>query len=125
MPRWWRVQVPSAEVAVLHGASVLFQPGMSRTILPSLPPTANRVYAASTSFSPNTSSTGTRTRLRLDKWQDLSLNEARSDRLVLERTSPQSGAVNACASTHELQQVDLAACTCADADDRETASDGQ
>ena len=63
--------------------------------------------------------------LRRDQWQDLALDEAGGGGLVLEWTSPQRGAVNVSATAHELQEVDLAACTCADADDRETASDGE
>ncbi len=38
---------------------------------------------------------------RREQWQDLARDEARGDRLLLERTGPERGAVNAGPATHE------------------------
>jgi hypothetical protein len=55
----------------------------------------------------------------------VSLDEARSNGLGLERASSQRGAMNASAQPHELAEVYLATSAGADADDRNAAAGGK
>jgi len=113
------------EVAALWSASICCQRDTSRMILPSLFPASNRGVCRVHFLQPEHGLDGDANPPCRDQWQDLALDETRGNRLVLQRTSPQRGAANACPTIHELEQVNLAPCTGADADDDETASDRQ
>ena len=108
-----------------HRDLVGCQPGMSRTILPSLPPAAKRCVRGLHLRQRERLFDGNPQASSGDVRQDMALDEAGGDGFGLERASPQRGAVDAPAQTHELAEVDLTAPACADADDRDAASCGK
>jgi len=114
MPGGWRVQVALGRGSGVHGRLVLFNRDVENDLAELA--STNRVYARPRPSARIPPRRGTEP-AALDKWQDC--RSTRRAATALSRADEPAEWSRECVRVDSwLQQVDLAACTCADADDR-------